>query len=194
MIGYIKGRVQAVLDGQLIIEGNGIGWLINTSAGATIDEECSFYIHTHMNEGSISLWGFKEAKELKLFKKLIDVSGVGPKTASLIISQKGYNEVILAIKNRQATALKVSGVGPKTAEKIVIELKDKFNDVIVEGNFENSSQLNLEDKPLINDVKDALRSLGYSINQINEALLKVKDLDQYSEQKDLIKQLLKLIQ
>jgi Holliday junction DNA helicase RuvA len=143
-----------------------------------------------MNENSISLWGFIEKRELDLFKLLIGVSGVGPKTAAQIINLRGYDNIVNAIALNQPKDLKVSGVGVKTSEKIIIELKSKFKDYKPQARGKN---LESRDSTIIKDAKDGLAALGYRLPEIERVIENLANLDDLSDSRDLIREILKHI-
>ncbi|MCA9386402.1 Holliday junction branch migration protein RuvA [Candidatus Dojkabacteria bacterium] len=191
MIGFLSGKIKTIFDdGSLIILSNGVGWKVNAVNTGAIkeDQEIELFIHTNVREDDISLWGFTSQEELSLFKKLLSISGVGAKTALNIITSKGYNEVVSSIYNGDAKGLKVSSVGAKTAEKIIIELRDKVpapTDATLlgqTGTFDNSK---------VENVKEALKNLGYKERDIVSNLTKLDNLfiSDASEQ-DIIKKLL----
>lgn len=126
-------------------------------------EECFFFIHTHVREDAIDLYGFLGREELEFFEMLINVSGIGPKGALSILGIASLDTLRKAISTGDTTYLtKISGIGRKTAEKIVIELRDKMG--------EERSGTSLQGEL---DAMEALKSLGYSQNEIREALKKV---------------------
>ncbi|MCA9381462.1 Holliday junction branch migration protein RuvA [Candidatus Dojkabacteria bacterium] len=191
MIGFLSGKIKAIFDdGSIVIESNGVGWQVHSVNTGAISEgqEIELFIHTNVREDDISLWGFPSQEELSLFKKLLSISGVGAKTALNIITSKGYNEVISAIYNGDAKGLKVSGVGAKTAEKIIIELRDKVpvpNGSTLDGQFARP------DNSKVENVKEALKNLGYKERDVVSNLAKLDNLfiNDASEQ-DIIKKLL----
>ncbi len=125
--------------------------------------EVFLFIHTHVREDAFDLYGFIAQDELKFFEMLINVSGIGPRGALSILGIATIDTLRKAIGTGDTGYLtKVSGIGKKTAEKIVIELRDKMGTEL-EG---SSLQTEL-------DVLEALKYLGYSQNQVREALKKV---------------------
>lgn len=168
MYSYIKGTIEEIEEGSVVIENNGIGYnILMPMAKAfilgSIGDEVKVYTYTNVKEDTFSLFGFVNKDELKLFKMLISVSGVGPKTGQEIISNIDLNNLINAIVNGDfKTIAGAPGVGKKTAERIIIDLKDKvsaFSGVSANENIKSSS-------PIFGEEYDnavlGLISLGYS--------------------------------
>src|SRR3989338_3981884 len=168
MIGSIGGKITLKTEKFLIVETGGVGYKINVSPDTLskakkTGEEISFWIHTHVREDILDLYGFLERQELEFFEMLINVSGIGPKGALTILGIASIETLRKAISTGDIPYLtKISGIGKKTAEKIVIELRDKVG-MELEG---SSLQVEL-------DTLEALKSLGYSQNESREALKKV---------------------
>ena len=168
MIGSIKGKIIFKNDKFLIIETNGIGYKINVSPGTLLKakktgDKISFWTHLHVREDALDLYGFLDRKELEFFEMLINVSGIGPKSALAILSIASIEILKKAINANDTSYLtKISGIGRKTAEKIVIELRDKIGEEKTGG----SLQYEL-------DALEALKSLGYTQSEAREALKKV---------------------
>ena len=174
MIGSIRGKIILKTEKFLIVETGGVGYKISVSPDTLSkialrlrsgqnDTEVSFWIHTHVREDAIDLYGFLEREELEFFEMLINVSGIGPKGALAILGIASLETLRQAISTGDTAYLtKISGIGRKTAEKIVIELRDKV------GKAETGSSLEGE-----LDALEALKSLGYSQNEARDALKKV---------------------
>ncbi len=170
MIGSIKGKIILKKEKWLIVETVGVGYKINVSPDTLSriqkqEKEVFFFIHTHVREDALDLYGFLDYPELEFFEMLIGVSGIGPKSALTILGIASIETLRKAIGTGDTSYLtKISGIGKKTAEKIVIELRDKMGtelgDVSLQGEL---------------DALEALKSLGYSQNQAREALKKVTE-------------------
>lgn len=167
MIGSIKGKILLKTDKFLIVETSGVGYKINVSpdtlAKTQKEKGIFLFVHTHVREDVLDLYGFLNHQELEFFEMLINVSGIGPKGALAILGVTSIETLKKAIGTGDTSYLtKVSGIGKKTAEKIVIELRDKV------GEEKSGSSLQGE-----LDALEALKSLGYSQNEAREALKKV---------------------
>lgn len=168
MISYLNGKV--LLRGLrfLIIEANGVGYKVfvapDTLKDAKKDENISLWTHMYVRENTMDLYGFSEFSELEFFEMLINISGIGPKSALGVLALAPVDILKRAVSSGDTSYLtKVSGIGRKIAEKIVLELKEKLG---------NSQTDGVEDPMLKEegDVLEALQSLGYSLREAREAL------------------------
>lgn len=132
MYAYIKGIVADRNDQQIVIENNGIGYLINCPLGISAEigglgEEVTVYLYQSVKEDDISLYGFNSRDQKEMFLKLITVSGIGPKVAHTICASLSAEQIAAAVmSNNVALLTGVKGLGKKTAERIILELKDKL--------------------------------------------------------------------
>lgn len=169
MIGYIEGTVIENSErGIVILTKSGIGYLVSinrtTLEKAKVDTEIALWIHTVVREDALDLYGFHTEEELRFFKMLTTVSGIGPKSACNILSLADLKTIIHAIQGGDASYLtKVSGIGKKNAEKIVLELKDKLENFAV--TFSTSASTSTE-----SEVIDALEALGYEPRATREVV------------------------
>lgn len=171
MIGYVKGILEEIEEDCVIVDVNGLGIRILTG-GALASQmlapgsEVKIYTYTYVKEDAFQLYGFISKDELSLFKKLITVSGIGPKGAASILSAFSAEDLRYAIYAGDIkTISKAPGIGKKTAERLVLELKDK-----VELDYQADTLLGqLADETVGStepnnrkDAIDALTALGYS--------------------------------
>ena len=168
MIGSIRGKITLKTEKYILVEANGIGYKVSVSPdllskGNKIGEEIFLFIHTHVREDAFDLYGFATKEELEFFEMLINVSGIGPRSALAILGIASIETLRKAIGTGDTSYLtKISGIGRQTAEKIVIELRDKV------GEHKDGDSLQGE-----LDALEALKSLGYSQNEARDALKKV---------------------
>ncbi len=133
MIGRLTGRVIEEDDGTTVLDVNGVGYELVTPLGtigrARDDGEgrVTLFVHTHVREDQLSLFGFASEGDRLAFRTLIGVSSVGPKTAIAVLSALPAHELGLAIARKELGKLtSISGIGKKTAERLLLELKDKL--------------------------------------------------------------------
>src|SRR5579859_1667281 len=132
MIAHLRGKLLAKHPNQAIVETAGVGYDVTISVPTFSDlpavgAEVALYIHTHVREDQIALYGFLRPSEKLLFEKLITVSGIGPKLAITILSGMAADEMVGAIRGNDMARLKrIPGIGRKTAERMVLELRDKL--------------------------------------------------------------------
>ena len=132
MYAYIKGIVADRNDQQIVIENNGIGYLINCPLGISAEigglgDEVTVYLYQSVKEDDISLYGFNSRDQKEMFLKLITVSGIGPKVAHTICAALSAEQIAAAVMSSNVALLTgVKGLGKKTAERIILELKDKL--------------------------------------------------------------------
>jgi len=171
MIARIEGIIVHIADKFLIVDVSGVGYKLyittETITASLLGDHTSFWVHTAVRENSIDLYGFKNINEMSFFELLLDVSGIGPRSALSILAIAPIDTLKRAIATGDTGYLnKVSGIGRKTAEKIIVELRDKLQDY---KNDDNTPGL-LRDE---SDIVEALKSLGYSQNEARDSLKKV---------------------
>ena len=133
MYAYIKGGITAIEEESLIIENNGIGYRVTVPASILdgelgIGDSVKVYTYFSVREDAMQLFGFLSKDDLEMFRKLLGVSGVGPKAGVAILSALGADTLRFAIlSDDAATISKAPGIGRKTAQKIILELKDKVD-------------------------------------------------------------------
>ncbi|TFH40406.1 MAG: Holliday junction branch migration protein RuvA [Lysobacterales bacterium] len=172
MIASLRGVIQAINEQSLILEVNGVGYLVNVPA--TLAQPCYalgdtllLYTHLHLRENDIALYGFRTRSELELFLTLLTVPGIGPRTALAVIAMFSPETLRQAISQGDITALtQVPGIGRKTAQRLLVDLNDK---IVVGHNQEFGLQLS----PMDSDAVNALTALGYSIVEAQQALRQV---------------------
>ena len=185
MIGSIRGKINLKTEKFVIVEASGVGYKISISpdviAKVKTGAEALHWVHTHVREDMLDLYGFLDRAELEFFEMLIQISGIGPKGALTILGVASIETLRKAIGTGDISYLtKISGIGKKTAEKIVIELRDKMADGMNEKG-DSSMQGEL-------DALEALKSLGYSQNEARDALKKVSaDLDTNKKIREALK-------
>lgn len=161
----------------------GVGYRVMVSPGATnlcaVGSEVNLETYLIVREDVLDLFGFANESEKKLFKNLVSVSGVGPKTALHLLSLGSVAEIALAIGRGDLEFLtKVSGIGKKTAERIVVELREKMT-----KEQKNYSQVfSATENPAQNDAIEGLITLGYSVLQAREVVKKIETANKTSEQ------------
>lgn len=173
MITQIKGRLVEKSPTELVIDCNGLGYLVNISLNTfsllSDSENISLFTHLQIKEDSHTLFGFYEKTERNLFRKLISVSGIGASTARTMLSSLNPEEIQRAILSEDVSTIQsVKGIGLKTAQRVIIELKDKVS-LINEGSgfsvdFANSKR---------EESLSALEVLGYSRKQTTKVVDKL---------------------
>jgi Holliday junction DNA helicase RuvA len=137
MIAHLRGRLLSKTPNQAIVECAGVGYEVTisvTTFSALPNEgaEAALHIHTHVREDQLALFGFSETQEKRLFEKLLTISGIGPKLAITVLSGISSDRLVTAIRSGDhATLTRIPGIGKKTAERVVLELKDKLDDLAV---------------------------------------------------------------
>ncbi len=171
MIARLEGIIVHTAEKFIIIDVSGVGYKLyvttETLSATKLGDHTSFWVYTAVRENSIDLYGFKNTNEMSFFELLLDVSGIGPRSALSILVIAPIDTLKRAIAIGDTGYLnKVSGIGKKTAEKIIVELRDKLQDYKSDDNTPGL----LRDE---SDIIEALKSLGYSQNEARDALKKV---------------------
>jgi holliday junction DNA helicase RuvA len=160
MIGFINGKIISLKPTKVLIDVNGVGYIINISINTfekiSGKENASLFIHTSVKEDSISLFGFYTESEKEMFELLISVSGIGPKLAIYLLSGIQTDDLKNAIRSSDISRIiTVPGIGRKTAERLLLELKTKVDQV--SGENDNSISHKIK-----NEAVSALTTLGYN--------------------------------
>lgn len=192
MFAYIKGTVEFIGDDYIILDNNGIGYLIYMPLNdieivkkqKSVVKICTYQ---YVREDALVLYGFISNEEINIFKMLINVSGVGPKAALSILSNISPSNFILAIiTNDEKTLCCAQGIGKKLAQRIILELKDKFKDYDFTNQEENIKVESGEMEALA-----ALMALGYTKKEAASAIKQVDDGSLNVE--DIVKKSLKVL-
>ena len=172
MISYLEGRLEAKSPTQIVLEVNGVGWLVRIPLSTyervgEIGERVKLLTHLHLRQDVVQLYGFSTQEERSLFESLIGISGIGPKLAQGILSGIRVDDFQRYVAEGDVDSLvRIPGVGRKTAQRIVVELKERFERrELVESLPEEQKQP--EEEALL-----ALLSLGYKQGQAKRALEK----------------------
>ena len=181
MYAYIKGTVTERNDQQIVIENNGIGYLINCPLGISaeiggIGDKVTVYVYQSVKEDDISLYGFISRDQKEMFLKLITVSGVGPKVAHSICASLSAEQIAAAVMSGNIALLSsVKGLGKKTAEKIIVELKDKLKSQLGASSSVSVTPVAVTaagkgDAGVMQDAVGALLVLGYKDQEAADAV------------------------
>jgi Holliday junction DNA helicase RuvA len=174
MIGRIKGILIEKIPPFILLDCQGVGYEIEVPMTTFFDlpdegSEITLLTHLVVREDAHLLFGFATTSERQMFRQLIKVNGIGAKVALSILSSIESNELTNAIKTDDTDMLiKIPGIGKKTAERLVLELKDRLKDIEV-------SQASKNAITNIDDIENALISLGYSASQASIAIKALPD-------------------
>lgn len=188
MIGYLKGKIISAKPTKILLDVNGVGYIVNISINTfeslNGSENVSLFIFTSVKEDSITLFGFYQESEKELFELLISVNGIGPRTALGILSGIKSEQLKQAIYNNDINLLSsLPGIGKKTSERLVLELKSKIN-VIAEDSV-NDLDFSIKKEAVL-----ALSTLGYNSKLAEKMVRDLVSVDSSISIEDLIKKAL----
>jgi holliday junction DNA helicase RuvA len=174
---FIKGAVEFVGPEYIVIENNGIGYQISTPNpfiySSKMNTNVTVYTYHYVREDLMALYGFETREEKKLFTKLLNVSGIGPKGALAILASGEVQQVVSAIKNEDESFLiKFPGVGKKTARQMILDLKGKLQDIVPDyfPNLFNADKIATQQSTntAFEEAILALQALGYSDKEVKK--------------------------
>ncbi|HIG90463.1 MAG: Holliday junction branch migration protein RuvA [Flavobacteriaceae bacterium] len=193
MITHVKGRLVEKAPTSVVIECNGIGYLINISLNTFSqipdNENLKLYTHLQIKEDSHTLYGFHTIKEREIFRLLISVSGIGSSIARTMLSSISPDQIIEAISRENVSLIQsVKGIGSKTAQRVIIDLRDKILKVYdLDEGFASSNNTNKE------EALSALEVLGInkksSVKLVNKIVLENPDISAESIIKETLNKL-----
>ena len=174
MISSLKGRVNRVWGNNIEIDVNGIGYLVFVGNGYlkkhNQGDEVVVRTYMQVSENDMALYGFETGEELDLFKMLISVSGVGPKTAAGITGEKEAVEITKAIGEADVEFFgKIKGIGKKTAQRIIVDLKSKVNS----QNLDMAALAGVSGELKEDDLYLSLKQLGFDKKEIEKVMGRV---------------------
>lgn len=181
MISSLKGKISSIGNNFVEIEVHDIGYLVwcgqNFLKRRNIDEELKIYTYQSVSENDISLFGFETVDDVFLFKMLISVSGIGPKTAAQIMGQTESGEIIKAIGEADVRFFeKVKGIGKKGAQRMIVDLKSKIGGL---GELDLTQD---NEKTKDDDLSLSLKQLGFDRKEIEKVVAKLPaDLETIEE-------------
>lgn len=200
MIGFVNGEIEDLYEDQILIDCGFMGYNIyvckNVIENYSIGDELKLYTYLNVREDAMNLFGFLSKDELRIFKLLITVNGIGPKGALAVLTTMSPNDLRFAIFKDDAKMIsKVPGIGAKTAQKVILELKDKL-DIGFDVDNNNSQSIydynNSEKDDIVDEAIQALVALGYTQKEVAK-IVKGCDLSMCSTTEDVIKVVLKNI-
>lgn len=202
MIRFLKGTVEDISIDEIVLEVAGIGYAVKVPSSVidnvrTTGIEVKIYTYMNVREDDVSLFGFLTKDDLEMFKKVITVSGIGPKGGLAILSTLGADGIRYAVLSNDAKAIaKTPGIGPKMASKLILELKDKID---LEDTFEKNTSMgtgtsanSLLGNETVQDATEALIALGYSRSDVLKTLSKM-DITSETTVQEVIKNALRVI-
>jgi len=186
MIAYIRGMMTSAEEDGVVLESGGIGFFIHTTGRDQEQliregkEEVLLHTHLQVREDERVLFGFLSKTDLRNFRKLISVNGVGPKAALSILNRMTSEELYLAVQSGDVKTIgKANGVGPKTAQRVVLELKDSLETESIPAVL--SGDLSVETPGnALTDAVEALEALGYSRTEALRAVRGIEGREQLS--------------
>lgn len=202
MITYIRGILEGMEEDKVIVDVGGVGYgiyMAGTAMGRlpALGKEVKIHTHLHVKEDLMQLYGFLTRDELRVFRLLIGVSGIGPKGGLGILAQLTPDELRFAVMSKDIKAISAApGIGKKTAEKLIVELKDKLKiEDVLDHQVEaanGAAEDTVNAQGLQADAVQALTALGYGSTEALQAVRKV-EMDESTTVEDLLKGALKYL-
>ncbi|MFD3260165.1 Holliday junction branch migration protein RuvA [Paenibacillus lentus] len=202
MIDFVRGQVAHLENDYVVLDVQGIGYRVycpNPYVFAAKNEQTvTVYTHHHVRDDAILLYGFPTREEQKLFRKLIEVSGIGPRVALGILSGGHPDHVVAAVQQENITFLtKLPGIGKKTAQRMILDLKDKLDGLGGPSLFDELPA-DLEELDGLNpgwpEAREGLKALGYTDAELDRVWQQLKDSVKPTEEVDsVMKKALKLL-
>ena len=195
MFYYLNGRVTLIRPYMAVIDCGGVGYACHTTlktlAALNQGDNAKLFTYCNVREDAFDIYGFVSEAELECFKLLIGISGVGPKAALSILSSSSPEDLAASVVSGNEKALTVApGIGKKLAQRIMLELRDKMGESLVEGVVYPAVPSSVSpDSQKVKDVNAALTVLGYTPGEINAAM-KTIETDKLTAE-EIIKEILK---
>lgn len=199
MIEYIKGKVDELTPTLAVVEAHGVGYALsislNTYTAIQGKAEAKLYVYEVIREDTYALFGFATRSERELFSLLLGISGVGGQTARMVLSAFTPGDLATIVQTDDVRSLKsVKGIGPKAAQRIIVDLKDKMNAFIGQGNgntgADNSGHIIT---PIVDEAVQALTVLGFPPAPAQKVILQIVREEPDIAVEGIIKKALKML-
>jgi Holliday junction DNA helicase RuvA len=192
MIGYLSGMVLASDEAKMILKTTtGIGYEVFYNRFSQTGEEKEIFITHIVRENSQTLFGFDSIEEKRIFELLLDVNGVGPKSAYSLVANLGVKALVNAICLDNKKALKQApGVGPKAAAQIILSLKDKVQKLMLETPLQTNKVIVNDENKLLHDTLLACKELGFNEAMVLPKIQTLMESGEITKPEQMIKQLL----
>lgn len=175
MLAYIKGSLEIKCKNYIVIDVGGLGYKVfmpeaTINSIGEVGDIVKVHTYYRVREDDISIYGFKTQEELKTFELLISVSGVGAKSALVMLSCIEPSDFAIAvISNNVKVLTQVPGIGAKSAQRIILELKDKLKNEQSENNIDSTKSVCIKTNGNVQEAISGLMVLGYSKKDIEKA-------------------------
>jgi Holliday junction DNA helicase RuvA len=179
MIDFVKGRVAYVDTDYIVVDVRDVGYQVftpNPYAFARMEEAVIVYCHHHVREDAAQLFGFQTREEQALFRKLLEVSGIGPRVAVGILAGARPEAVVSAIHREDLSFLtRLPGIGRKTAQRMILDLKDKLQlassstGLVLEAEAAGGAAVAAGGEEIWGEAREALAALGYTASELDRA-------------------------
>ena len=173
MIGRLTGELDILSLETVIVDVHGVGYEVSIPAGMAgrlaDDDEVTLFIHTNVRDDAIDLYGFETRAQRRLFEKLTDVSGIGPKTAMRVLSEMTPADVVQGIRANSTDAFQaVKGIGEKTAQRLILEMKNSVEDFEFDELAPPAE--GSEEQELLGKLRSGLDNFGYDSDTIERVV------------------------
>src|SRR5699024_3750591 len=187
MYEYIKGILTVIQPAYIVLENQGIGYIIYMAnpyrLTDDLNKEVTVFVHHSVREDAILLYGFRLEEEKKLFEKLIQVSGIGPKSGMAIMANEDHTGFIEAVEQEDTTFLmKYPGVGKKTAGRLILDLKGKLLEIAPDMVSSETAEVSRKEEvnSSLAEAKQALIALGYSQRELKRIEPALEEMEESS--------------
>ena len=198
MYEYLYGELTDISDRYIVIDVNGVGYLVNVANPyhfeTGIHTKKKIYVHQSVTDSSMTLYGFETLDDKQLFEQLLNVSGIGSKSALAIMAGNDNTGLINAIKTENVSFLvKFPGIGKKTAQQIILDLKDKIDkNLQLDLNIRESNPI-VGQNPKLDDALNALEAFGFTHKSVEKIQSKLAALDESTTTDQYISNGLKML-
>ncbi len=176
MIAHLSGTLARLESTFVVLDVGGVGYKVSVPVSVltrfAVGSQAALHIHMHVRAEEISLYGFAEANDQRVFDLLLGVTGIGPKVALSMLSAMDADTLARAVVGEDAkTLVRIPGLGLKTAQRLILEMKDKMSALLFERKVDASQAKSARSGPedILDDVVDGLVNLGYNKNDARKA-------------------------